>query len=128
MIRAPSLPGFGFRVSGKGPQKLLRLVVQCAECFSVTTAADTKVTVVRGSGTLVASVVGRTSIGELTANCEHGDEIDRGEFDIGPAGKAIRWRVLFCDPCWEHFRHHQEVIDLHYFESSPAEPATERKA
>jgi hypothetical protein len=59
------------------------------------TAADTKVTVVRGSGTLVASVVGRESIGELTANCEHGDEVDRGEFDVGPAGKAIRWRVLF---------------------------------
>ena len=83
--------------------------------FFVMSAADTKVTVVRGSGALVASVVGRTSIGELTANCEHGDEIDRGEFDIGPAGKAIRWRVVFCDPCWEYFRHHQEVIDLQYF-------------
>ncbi|HEX6145340.1 MAG TPA: hypothetical protein VF083_01090 [Acidimicrobiia bacterium] len=90
------------------------------------TAADTKVTVVRRSGTLVASVVGRESIGELTANCEHGDEVDRGEFDVGPSGKAIRWRVLFCDACWEHFRHHQEVIDLHYFEDAPAELATER--
>jgi len=87
------------------------------------TATDTKVTVVRGSGTLVASVVGRESIGELTANCEHGDEVDRGEFDVGPAGKAIRWRVLFCEACWEHFRHHQEVIDLHYFETSPPDPA-----
>ena len=88
-------------------------------------ASDTRVTLVRGSGTLVASVVGRTAIGELTANCEHGQEVDRGDFFVGGSGKAIRWRILFCDPCWEHFRQHQEVIDLRYFEDSPEEPDSE---
>lgn len=85
-------------------------------------AADTKVTLVRGSGTLVASVVGQSSIGELTADCEHGAETDRGEFVVGRSGRAITWRVRFCDPCWEHFRDHQEVIDLRLFEESPTEP------
>jgi hypothetical protein len=85
-------------------------------------AAATKVTLVRESGTLVASVVGQTSIGELTANCEHGEETDRGEFVVGHSGRAITWRVRFCDPCWEHFRDHQEVIDLRLFENSPSAP------
>jgi hypothetical protein len=87
-------------------------------------AADTKVTLVRGSGALVASVVGRSPIGELTADCEHGEEIDRGEYVVGRSGRAITWHVRFCDPCWEHFRDHQEVIDLRLFEESPAEPET----
>lgn len=88
-------------------------------------AAETKVTVVRGSGTLVASVVGPAPLGHLTANCEHGNEMDRGEFEVGSSGRMIRWRVLFCDPCWEHFRTHQDVIDLRYFEKSPPQPETE---
>ncbi|MGH8872266.1 MAG: hypothetical protein ACRDWS_09845 [Acidimicrobiia bacterium] len=79
----------------------------------------------RGSGTLVASVVGRASIAQLTANCEHGQESDRGEFFVGRSGRAIRWRILFCEPCWEHFRDHQDVVDLRYFEDSPAEPDLE---
>lgn len=71
----------------------------------------------------MASVVGRSSIGELTANCEHGNETERGEFLVGGPGRAIRWRIMFCDPCWEHFRGHQEVIDLAYFEAAPPDPA-----
>lgn len=74
----------------------------------------------------MASVVSGTSVG-LTANCEHGDEVDRGEFDVGRPGRLIRWRVMFCDPCWEHFRTHQEVIDLRYFENSPYEPLADRE-
>lgn len=87
-------------------------------------ATDTKVTLVRGSGRLVASVVGRAPVGELTADCEHGNESDRGEFLVGQSGRAITWRVRFCDPCWDHFRVHQEVIDLSLFEDSPADPNT----
>ena len=83
-------------------------------------AVDTKVTLVRGSGSVVASVVGDALVGELTANCEHGGEADRGEYVVGHAGRSITWRVRFCDPCWEHFRDHQEVIDLHLFENSPS--------
>lgn len=88
----------------------------------MTATTDTKVTLVRGSGTLVASVVGQASIGELTANCEHGAETNRGEFVVGHSGRALTWRVEFCDPCWEHFRNHQEVIDLRLFEESPTQP------
>ncbi len=83
-------------------------------------ATDTTVTLVRESGDLVASVVGRAPVGELTANCEHGHEADRGEFVVGASGKAITWKVLFCDPCWDHFRVHQNVIDLGLFEDPPA--------
>ena len=82
-------------------------------------ATDTTVTLVRESGDLVASVVGRAPASELIANCEHGDEADRGEFVVGSSGKAITWKVLFCNPCWEHFRVHQDVIDLSLFEDSP---------
>ena len=85
-------------------------------------AVDTKVTLVRGSGSVVASVVGDALVGELTANCEHGGEADRGEYVVGHSGRAITWRVRFCDPCWEHFRDHQEVIDLRLFEDSPSGP------
>ena len=81
-------------------------------------AADTKVTLVRGSGSLVASIVGNALIGELTANCEHSGETDRGEYVVGHSGRAITWRVRFCDPCWDHFRTHQEVIDLSLFEDA----------
>jgi hypothetical protein len=84
----------------------------------VIAAADTKVTLVRGSGSVVASVVGNALIGELTADCEHGGEADRGEYVVGHSGRAITWRVRFCDPCWEHFRTHQEVIDLSLFEDA----------
>lgn len=82
--------------------------------------ADTKVPLVRGSGTLVALMIGRAPVDELIANCEHAGETDRGEFVVGSSGRAITWRVRFCDPCWEHFRDHQEVIDL--LQGSPTEP------
>ena len=85
-------------------------------------AADTKVTLVRGSG-IVASVVGDALIGELTADCEHGGESDRGEYVVGYSGRAMTWRVRFCDPCWDHFRTHQEVIDLRLFEDLHADNA-----
>jgi hypothetical protein len=81
---------------------------------------------VRESGDLVASVLGRTPIGELTANCEHGQVADRGEFVVGTSGRAITWRVVFCDPCWEHFRTHQEVIDLTLFEDTLEEHEADR--
>lgn len=80
---------------------------------------ETKVTLVRDTGTRVVSVPNRLPVGELTANCEHGHEADRGEFVVGISKRAITWRVLFCDPCWEHFRLHQDVIDLTLFEQSP---------
>jgi hypothetical protein len=80
--------------------------------------AETKVTLVRESGDLVVSLVGQTPVVELTANCEHGQEADRGEFVVGSSDRAITWRVRFCDPCWEHFRAHQDVIDLSLFEDS----------
>jgi hypothetical protein len=86
--------------------------------LEMTAAADTRVTVVRESGDLVVSVVGQTPVVELTANCEHGHEADRGEFVVGTSNRAVTWRVLFCDPCWEHFRTHQDVIDLSLFEDS----------
>jgi hypothetical protein len=66
-------------------------------------------------------VVGNALIGELTADCEHGGQTDRGEYLVGHSGRAITWRVRFCDRCWEHFRDHQEVIDLRLFEDSPTE-------
>ena len=82
------------------------------------TATDTKVTLVRETGTRVVSVAGRLPVGELTANCEHGHEADRGEFVVGSSDRAITWRVLFCDACWNHFRDHQDVIDLTLFEDA----------
>jgi hypothetical protein len=87
----------------------------------VIAAAHTKVTLVRGSGSVVASVVGNALIGELTANCEHSGETDRGEYVVGYSGRALTWRVRFCDRCWDHFRTHQEVIDLSLFEDTADE-------
>jgi hypothetical protein len=84
-------------------------------------ATDTRVTLVRESGDRVASVIDLTGVGELVANCEHGHEADRGEYVVGTSGRAITWRVMFCDPCWNHFRTHQDVIDLSLFEDGPTE-------
>jgi hypothetical protein len=33
---------------------------------------------------------------------------------------------VFCDPCWEHFRTHQEVIDLTLFEDTLEEHEADR--
>jgi hypothetical protein len=94
--------------------------------YEMPAVADTRVTLVRESGDLVVSLVGRMPVGELTANCEHGHESDRGEFVVGTSDRAITWRVLFCDPCWDHFRTHQEVIDLTLFEDSVQEHGANR--
>lgn len=66
----------------------------------------------------VAVLTESGQLGELIANCEHRAVADRGEFVIGSASRAITWRVVFCDPCWEHFRTHQDVIDLTLFEDA----------
>jgi hypothetical protein len=87
--------------------------------WEMAAATDTKVTLVRDAGTRTVSVAGRLPVGELIANCEHGHETDRGEYVVGSSERAITWRVMFCDPCWQHFRLHQDVIDLTLFESSP---------
>jgi hypothetical protein len=104
----------------QSPEKSLGSLDLCAEAIpEMPAVADTRVTVVRESGDLVVSLISRTPVGELTANCEHGHEADRGEFVVGTSDRAITWRVLFCDPCWDHFRAHQDVIDLRLFENSP---------
>ena len=64
-------------------------------------------------------MVGNALIGELTADCEHSGATDRGEYVVGYSGRAITWRVRFCDRCWDHCRTHQEVIDLSLFEDAP---------
>ena len=104
-------------------EETIRSLDLCAETDGVmATATETKVTLVRDAGTRVVSVPGRFPVAELTANCEHGHVADRGEFVVGAAQRAITWRVVFCDRCWEHFRLHQDVIDLTLFEDAPSDP------
>jgi hypothetical protein len=120
-----ALSNLSYHRVGKSPEKFLGSLDLYAEAiWEMAAATDTKVTLVRETGTRVVSVAGRLPVGELTANCEHGHEADRGEFVVGSSNRAITWRVLFCDVCWEHFRHHQDVIDLTLFEDAVEDDGT----